>query len=330
MGPGVYASSREHSGTPDGFVFGAGWAKAMPFLLERPDQFRSPPPPAIDSEEYTRAFREVKEVGRFESTTRTADQTHLALWWKDFVEKSHNRLARQLVDDGLDLWRATRMFALLNMSVYDAYVNVFDNKFLYNHWRPYTAIRWASNDGNPATAAEADWTNTHRHTYAFPSYPSAHGTASAAAMEVLADSFGEDCGFTMLTAEVDSMGPLSPKIEMDPPTERSAASPRRRWSARCRGSTSVSTSATTRSTETCSGPGSAGSLWPSFSSPWSDETSPCLSRVGLELAGSEDGPARLPRGTVPEQAEGSPGQRAGGRATRRKPIEISSAALKPS
>jgi hypothetical protein len=26
MGPGVYAEFREHSGTPEGFVFGAGWA----------------------------------------------------------------------------------------------------------------------------------------------------------------------------------------------------------------------------------------------------------------------------------------------------------------
>lgn len=218
MGPGVYAEFHEHSDTPEGFVFGAGWAAARPFFLERPDQFRAPPPPAIASEAYARAFREVKEVGRFESATRTADQTHLALWWKDFVEGSHNRLARKLVrEDGLDAWRAARLFALLNASVYDAYVNVFDNKFFYNHWRPYTAIRWAAKDGNPRTEPDPDWTNTHRHTYAFPSYPSAHGCASAAAMEVLADTFGAHRRFTMLTPLVDRAGPLSGKVAMDPP-----------------------------------------------------------------------------------------------------------------
>ena len=74
------------------------------------------------------------------------------------------------------------------MSIFDAYVDVFDNKFHYNHWRPYTAIRWAANDGNPDTEPDPEWTNTHRHTYAFPSYPSAHGTACAAAMTVLATS----------------------------------------------------------------------------------------------------------------------------------------------
>ena len=34
MAPGVYAEFQEHSGTPQGFVFGAGWAKARGFALE--------------------------------------------------------------------------------------------------------------------------------------------------------------------------------------------------------------------------------------------------------------------------------------------------------
>src|SRR5882672_6596934 len=88
MAPGVYAEFPEESGTPQGFVFGAGWATVKPFALRAPDQFRSPPPPPITSAVYTQAFNEVKEVGRFESASRTADQTHLALWWKDFVKNS--------------------------------------------------------------------------------------------------------------------------------------------------------------------------------------------------------------------------------------------------
>ncbi|QDU68046.1 hypothetical protein Pla86_31370 [Planctomycetes bacterium Pla86] len=147
-------------------------ARARPFVLERCDRFRSPPPPAIDSEAYPRAFDEVSQLGRFESATRSADQSHLARWWKDFVENSHNRLARrQVTEEDLDLWEATRLFALLEMAVYDACVNAFENKISYNHWRPYAAIRWAEHDGNPDTLAEPDWSNTHRYTYAFPSYP---------------------------------------------------------------------------------------------------------------------------------------------------------------
>jgi membrane-associated phospholipid phosphatase len=219
IGPGVYAEFPEHSGTPSGFVFGAGWAVAKPFALTSPGQFRSPPPPDIASDAYTAAFDEVKELGRFQSASRTADQTHIALWWKDFAENSHNRLVRELLStNDIDLWDATRLFALLNMSIMDSYISSFENKFHYNHWRPFTAIRWADNDGNPATAADPDWTNTHRHTYPFPSYPSAHGTACAAAMTVIAETFGERRAFTMTTTAVNEAGPMSPMIPMDPPT----------------------------------------------------------------------------------------------------------------
>jgi hypothetical protein len=219
MAPGVYAEFQEHSGTPQGFIFGAGWAKARGFALEGPDQFRAPPPPKISSDAYTRAFDEVKELGRFQSMSRTPDQTHIALWWKDFAENSHNRLARDLIEkQRLPLQDAVRLLALLNMAIFDGYVSSFDNKFHYNHWRPYTAIRWAENDGNPDTLPEETWTNTHRHTYAFPSYPSAHGTACAAAMTVFDEVFGEDYRFTMRIPMVDVAGPFSGKIEMHPPT----------------------------------------------------------------------------------------------------------------
>ena len=221
MGPGVYAEFNEHSGTPEGFVFGAGWAVATPFLLPSPDYFRSPPPPDVTSDAYTKAFNEVKRVGSTDSQERTDDQTHLAMWWKDFVEKSHNRLARVLlVREKLNAWEAARTMALLNMTIYDAYVNVFDNKFHYNHWRPYTAIRWAANDGNPDTNPIEDWDNLHNHTYAFPSYPSAHGTASSAAMRVLSGALGtgDQYAFTMTTKEVESAGPFSKKVSMEPPT----------------------------------------------------------------------------------------------------------------
>lgn len=219
MGPGVYAEFQEHSGTPEGFVFGAGWAQARPFLLSTPDQFRSTPPPQITSDTYAQAFEEVRRVGARSSEVRTPDQAHLAMWWKDFVERSHNRLARSLATlDDPGLWATARLFALLNMSIFDGYVASFDSKFHYNHWRPYTAIRWASNDGNPTTDADPSWDNLHGHTYAFPSYPSAHGTVCAAAMSILTDVFGAEYPFTMRTDAVDRAGPFSGKVEMDPPT----------------------------------------------------------------------------------------------------------------
>jgi membrane-associated phospholipid phosphatase len=219
MAPGVYAEFSEHSGTPKGFIFGAGWSQMKPFMLAKADQFRAPPPPPIGSRRYTAAFNEVKKVGCYASGSRTPDQTHLAMWWKEFVESSHNRLAREIATrERSDLWDSARLFALLNMSITDAYISVFESKFFYNHWRPYTAIRWAAHDGNPDTVPDPQWNNTHRHTYAFPSYPSAHGTASAAAMTILGKTFGDRYRFTMSTPEVEQAGPLSAKVRMVPPT----------------------------------------------------------------------------------------------------------------
>ncbi len=52
----------------------------------------------------------------------------------------------------------TRLLALMNLALVDAYIACWDAKFHYNFWRPITAIRDADTDGNPATAADSQWT----------------------------------------------------------------------------------------------------------------------------------------------------------------------------
>ncbi|MEO8181838.1 MAG: phosphatase PAP2 family protein [Deltaproteobacteria bacterium] len=219
-GPGVYRAFPEHSGTPPGFVFGSGWGRARPFLLREAQQFRPAPPPAIDGTAYAAAFAEVKELGRLDSPTRTEEQTHIAFWWKDFAENSLNRLAAQSAPRPLDLWASARLFALLNASIFDGYVSAFESKFHYNHWRPYTAIRAAASDGNPSTAPDPNWDDTHQHTYPFPSYPSAHGTVCAAGLRVFENVFGDAQPFRMTTLQVNAAGPMSPLLRMEP-AERS-------------------------------------------------------------------------------------------------------------
>jgi hypothetical protein len=50
-------------------------------------------------------------------------------------------------------------------------------------WRPVTAVRAADLDGNPHTDLDAGWTPLIT-TPAFPSYPSAHASASYAARQI--------------------------------------------------------------------------------------------------------------------------------------------------
>jgi hypothetical protein len=183
----------------NGFVLQPGFRFTKPFGLRAPWQLRPGPPPGLASPEYALAFNEVKNFGAATSTSRTADQTAYAIWWTEFAEGSVNRLARQLATArNTHLWRAVRMFALLNMSLFDGYVATWDSKFEYNHWRPYTAIREAARDGNPATAPDPNW-EPFRTTPPFPEYVSAHATGCSGSFEVLKQTFGDRVPFTMET-----------------------------------------------------------------------------------------------------------------------------------
>jgi membrane-associated phospholipid phosphatase len=165
-------------------------------------QFRPPPPPALDSAEYATAFNEVKDLGRVDSLTRTADQTQIALFWKDPTSAAYafghwNEIAQQVsVEQGLGLVADARLFALLNLAEADAIISVWDTKYTYNFWRPVTAIQFSGDSAlNPATESDPTWTPLIT-TPNFPSYTSAHSTVSGAAAAVLTSLFGPDYHFT--------------------------------------------------------------------------------------------------------------------------------------
>jgi membrane-associated phospholipid phosphatase len=178
------------------------WPYVTPFAMTSGSQFRPAPPPALDSAAYATAFNEVKDLGRADSTTRTAEQTQIARFWNDalgtaFAMGYWNRIAAQAAtDQGLSLVQDARVFALLNIAEADAHIACWDAKYTYNLWRPVTAIRAADTDGNPDTEADATWTPL-LVTPNFPSYTSAHSTLSAAAAEVLTALFGANYSFTV-------------------------------------------------------------------------------------------------------------------------------------
>src|SRR5207247_1352372 len=64
-------------------------------------------------------------------------------------------------------------------------------KYIYDFWRPVTAIRAGDTDGNPATAPDPTW-SSFIVTPPFPDYVSGHSTFSAAAATVLAMFYGRD------------------------------------------------------------------------------------------------------------------------------------------
>jgi hypothetical protein len=190
--PGVY-----NTVPPFTFAFAPFWKDMQPFSLQSPDQFRPTPPPPLNSPTYERDFNEVKEVGALNSATRTADQSAYAKWWYELADIGWNRVARvQAAANGLGLYMTSRMFALLNMAIADAYTAGWDAKYFYNFWRPYTAIRAAATDGNEVTLADPNW-EPAEITPPVPDYPSTHSALGNAASTVLIHFFGNHSPFSM-------------------------------------------------------------------------------------------------------------------------------------
>lgn len=167
------------------------WGKVTPFGLQTADQFRLGPPPALSSGEYRKDFIEVQRVGDVNSSVRPPDRTDVARFYAALSPVAlANSAARQVAAaQGRTLSENARSFALLNMALSDAAVATFDSKYYYNFWRPETAIHGASDDGNDKTDATALYAPLIAAP-CFPSYPSAHGTLSSAAREVLERLYG--------------------------------------------------------------------------------------------------------------------------------------------
>jgi hypothetical protein len=128
------------------------WGQMMPFTMRAPWQFRLPPPPSLTSELYTRDYQELKRLGGKQSTVRTPAQSEIARFWYEGSPQGWNRIARVIVAQrGLDRWEHARLFGLLNAAMADGYIAGADTRYLYNFWRPVTAIRAGDSDGNDAT-----------------------------------------------------------------------------------------------------------------------------------------------------------------------------------
>src|SRR4051812_18209822 len=118
------------------------WPNVTPFALSAGSQFRPAAPPALDSAEYAAALNEVKDLGWAGSTTRTADQTQIAFFWRDGAGTSYafghwNTIAQGVsTERGPDLVADARLFALLNVATADALISTWDAKYAFNLWRP--------------------------------------------------------------------------------------------------------------------------------------------------------------------------------------------------
>src|SRR5262245_20133218 len=113
--------------TPPGFAPAQTpqWPSVTPFALDSGAQFRAPPPPALTSAEYAAGFNEVKDLGRVDSTTRTAQQTEVARFWEakagtPQIAGYWNEIAQDAAtSQGNTLDQNAQLFAQLNVALAD-------------------------------------------------------------------------------------------------------------------------------------------------------------------------------------------------------------------
>lgn len=211
-------------------ALGARWGEVTPFVLQSADQFRVPPPPALDSPEYAAAFAEVQSLGGDDVTTptvRTDDETHIGVFWAYDGTPSlcapprlYNQIAVEIADQmGSDIVELARLLALVNVAMADAGIGIWESKYHYVFWRPVTGIREADEgtgptgegDGNDATAGDAAFSplgapasnlTGPNFTPPFPAYPSGHAGFGGALFETLRTFYGrDDIAFTFVSDE---------------------------------------------------------------------------------------------------------------------------------
>ena len=149
------------------------WGQVQPWFMTRSDQFRAPPHPAPGTPAFVAAVNEVRDI----ATTRTAEQTRIALYWADGAGTSTpsghwNQIASAAITHHeIDSLQAAKILAILNMAMMDAGIAVWETKYHYWLLRPSMS--------DPTITLVMSLPN-------FPAYTSGHSGFSGAASEVLA------------------------------------------------------------------------------------------------------------------------------------------------
>src|SRR5688572_8270841 len=110
------------------------YARAKPWMLKSADQFRPGPPPALASADWARDYNEVKNLGGMKSTARTPEQSEAVKFWGNVnFGGAWQGVTRELATKHkMPLAESARVFALLNMSLANAYIVNWDAKYVYN------------------------------------------------------------------------------------------------------------------------------------------------------------------------------------------------------
>jgi PAP2 superfamily len=182
--PGVYVVTT--------YPLGVAVSQHKPWFLTSTSQFRPGPPPSLSGEIWARDYNETMKYGAAESSVRTPEQTLIARFWATALPDVHIGLVRALATDPKrEITRNARLYAAVTAAMSDSEIAVFEAKYFYNFWRPFTAIRNGDKDGNTATERSAGWTPMIV-TPVQPEYPCAHCMIASTIATVIRMDVGKE------------------------------------------------------------------------------------------------------------------------------------------
>ena len=196
----------------------APWAGDLePYTLISGDQFRAPGPPKLTGQKYLRNFNEVKALGSlvnapcvdcgdFEGVNRSADQTtHAYFFSENFLQQYHRTLRALSEARHLSLSENSRLYALANLAMADAFITAWDSKVHFNFWRPLTAVQEGDDDGNTDTTGDTTWLSLI-NTPPYPDYTSGANNLTGAFTRTLKLYFGKNKLDFTVTSNAPQLG----------------------------------------------------------------------------------------------------------------------------
>jgi hypothetical protein len=188
------------------------WHKTKTLLLDAANEFRSPPPPAISSEQLKKEVQEVIDL----QANLTDEQKALVEFMRDgpksVQQAGHWMIFAQNVSirDKHTLDNDVKMYFLVTATAMDAFIACWDTKMTYDFARPFALVHamykgkkikgWGGPGKGMIEMNGEEWRPYSPETFIcppFPSYISGHSTVSGACAEVLklftgSDTFGEE------------------------------------------------------------------------------------------------------------------------------------------
>jgi hypothetical protein len=210
-------------------ALGHHWGEVRPFVMTSPSQFRVPPFPSMASAAYTASYNEVQRLGGdgiLTPTERTEEQTRIGIYWAYDGTPSlcapprlYNQITTKISENSTNVVELARLFALVNVSMAEAGIAIWESKYFYKTWRPVTGIRESDSgtgptgqgDGNDDTLGDPEFSplgapasnlTGPNFTPPFPAYPSGHAGFGAALFQTLRRFYGrDDIAFTFTSDE---------------------------------------------------------------------------------------------------------------------------------